>query len=62
MRKITYLASLLYIMLLSSCSDVLDITPTDKYPDPLVWQDENLLKMYVNEQYNGICNIEYCLW
>ncbi len=58
MRKITYLASLLYIMLLSSCSDVLDITPTDKYPDPLVWQDENLLKMYVNEQYNGICNID----
>ena len=45
-------------MLLSSCSDVLDITPTDKYPDPLVWQDENLLKMYVNEQYNGICNID----
>ena len=58
MRKITYLASLLYIMLLSSCSDVLEITPTDKYPDPLVWQDENLLKMYVNEQYNGICNID----
>lgn len=58
MRKITYLASLLYIMFLSSCSDVLDITPTDKYPDPLVWQDENLLKMYVNEQYNGICNID----
>jgi hypothetical protein len=34
---------------------VLDITPTDRYPDPLVWQDENLLKMYVNEQYSGIC-------
>lgn len=56
MKNITFLASLIYIMLLSSCSDVLDITPTDKYPDPLVWQDENLLKMYVNEQYNGICN------
>lgn len=42
-------------MLLSSCSDVLDITPTDRYPDPIVWQDENLLKMFVNEQYSGIC-------
>lgn len=55
MKRITYLVGLLYI-LLTSCSDVLDMTPTDKYPEPLVWEDENLLKMYVNEQYNGICN------
>ena len=55
MKKIIYLISLVWVMLLPSCSDVLDITPTDRYPDPLVWQDENLLKMYVNEQYSGIC-------
>ncbi|MCC8142669.1 MAG: RagB/SusD family nutrient uptake outer membrane protein [Tannerellaceae bacterium] len=56
MKQITYLLSLLYILLLPACSDVLDITPTDKYPDAAVWEDENLLKMYVNEQYNGIGN------
>lgn len=55
MKKIIYLVSITWIMLLSSCSDVLDITPTDRYPDPFVWQDENLLKMFVNEQYSGIC-------
>ena len=55
MKKIIYLVSITWIMLLSSCSDVLDITPTDRYPDPAVWQDENLLKMFVNEQYSGIC-------
>lgn len=55
MKKIIYLVSLTWFMLLSSCSDVLDITPTDRYPNPLVWQDENLLKMFVNEQYSGIC-------
>lgn len=55
MKKIIYLISITWIMLLSSCSDVLDITPTDRYPDPIVWQDENLLKMFVNEQYSGIC-------
>lgn len=58
MKKIIYLVSLAWIMLLPSCDDVLDITPTDRYPDPLVWQDENLLKMFVNEQYSGICNKE----
>lgn len=56
MKKITYLLGFIYILISGSCSDVLDITPTDKYPGPLVWQDENLLKMYVNEQYNGIGN------
>ena len=55
MKKIIYLVSITWIMLLYSCSDVLDITPTDRYPDPAVWQDENLLKMFVNEQYSGIC-------
>lgn len=58
MKKIIYLAGLTWIMLLPSCSDVLDITPTDRYPDPLVWQDENLLRMFVNEQYSGICTNE----
>lgn len=55
MKKIIYLVSLTWCMLLSSCGDVLDMPPTDRYPDPLVWQDENLLKMFVNEQYSGIC-------
>lgn len=55
MKKIIYLIGLVCVMLLPSCDDVLDITPTDRYPDVLVWQDENLLKMFVNEQYSGIC-------
>lgn len=56
MKKITYLLGFIYLISLCSCSDVLDITPTDKYPGPLVWEDENLLRMYVNEQYSGIAN------
>ncbi|WP_029901927.1 RagB/SusD family nutrient uptake outer membrane protein [Prevotella sp. 10(H)] len=56
MKKIIYIIGLITIMLMPSCSDVLDLTPTDRYAESLVWQDENLLKMYVNEQYTGICN------
>ncbi len=29
--------------LLTAC-DALDITPSDSYSDPVVWQDQNLIK------------------
>ncbi|MBX3255989.1 MAG: RagB/SusD family nutrient uptake outer membrane protein [Chitinophagaceae bacterium] len=56
--KTIIFTGLLSLVLFSSCHKTLDINPTDRYPDPLVWQDENLLKMFVNQQYNGINTID----
>lgn len=39
--------------LLTAC-DALDITPSDSYSDPVVWQDQNLIKMFVNDQYGAL--------
>ena len=38
---------------LTACN-ALDIIPSDSYSDPVVWQDQNLIKMYVNDQYNAL--------
>lgn len=39
--------------LLFSC-DVLDLDPLNKYSEPTVWNDENLMEAYVNAQYNSL--------
>lgn len=48
---ILYVAS---AMLLLTACDALDITPSDSYSDPVVWQDQNLIKMFVNDQYDAL--------
>lgn len=55
MKKL-YIGLTCSMMFLASCSDVLDITPTDSYSDPVLWQDQNLIKMFVNDQYNTLGN------
>lgn len=41
------------VLSLTAC-DALDITPSDSYSDPVVWQDQNLIKMFVNDQYGAL--------
>ena len=41
-------------LLFSSCGDTLDIAPNDSYSDATVWQDQNLIKMFVNDQYGAL--------
>jgi hypothetical protein len=50
---------ILYIVILStlfvSCDkDFLELTPTDKIAEELVWTDQNLVQCFVNAQYNCI--------
>ncbi len=53
MKKIFYI--LLYIafpvLLFNSCSDWLDLTPTDKLTDKVIWEDESSVDLYVNGFY-----------
>ncbi|NDV81600.1 RagB/SusD family nutrient uptake outer membrane protein [Bacteroides sp. 51] len=39
---------------LSSCSDILDVSPTNKVTDAAVWEDANLISAYQVELYNCI--------
>lgn len=57
MKKITsYIVSAL--LLFSAC-DALDINPGDSYSDPVLWQDQNLIKMFVNDQYSAIMSKDH---
>lgn len=44
------------IALFSSCSDILDIAPSDKITDAAVWTDANLVSAYQVELYNCVQN------
>lgn len=39
------------VMMLSACSEVLDVTPVDRITDNDVWNDENLVRLYMNGAY-----------
>ncbi|WP_321345314.1 RagB/SusD family nutrient uptake outer membrane protein [uncultured Draconibacterium sp.] len=53
MKKIfrTLLYATTAVLLLSSCSDWLDLTPTDKLTDKVIWEDEASVDLYVNGFY-----------
>ncbi|QNF33520.1 RagB/SusD family nutrient uptake outer membrane protein [Adhaeribacter swui] len=38
---------------MSSCHDILDITPVDRYTDAVLWEDINLSKAYLLDTYRG---------
>jgi hypothetical protein len=38
---------------ISSCHDILDIKPVDRYTDAVVWEDINLSKAYLLDTYRG---------
>ncbi|KUK78250.1 MAG: Outer membrane protein [Proteiniphilum acetatigenes] len=53
MKKIfwTLLYATIAVIFFSSCSDWLDLTPTDKVTDKVVWEDESSVDLYVNSFY-----------
>ena len=52
MRKIFNIQILIVLLLLvSSCDDWLDLTPTDKLSDKIVWESEASADKYVNGFY-----------
>lgn len=52
-KKIFYYTSLLVIITLSSCDDdFLDLQPQDAISEASVWEDINLIELYVNDRYN----------
>lgn len=54
MKNFIYGGVLAVGLLFSSCNDALDIDPNDSYSDATVWQDQNLIKMFVNDQYGAL--------
>ncbi|MDN5291164.1 MAG: RagB/SusD family nutrient uptake outer membrane protein [Bacteroidota bacterium] len=53
MKKIfwTLLYATTAVIFFSSCSDWLDLTPTDKVTDKVVWENESSVDLYVNSFY-----------
>lgn len=51
-RTILYVTTA--VILFSSCSDWLDLTPTDKLTDKVIWEDESSVDLYVNGFYTYI--------
>ena len=54
MRRFIYGGLVSAALLFASCGDTLDIVPNDSYSDAIVWQDQNLIKMFVNDQYGAL--------
>ena len=54
MRRFIYGGLVSAALLFASCGDTLDIVPNDRYSDAIVWQDQNLIKMFVNDQYGAL--------
>ena len=52
MKKIFIL--IVSIAVLASCTDVLDIAPTDRLSETAIWSDATLPQLFVNAQYNTI--------
>lgn len=52
MKKIIYFIVLLLII--SSCNDILDLTPRDRISEESVWEDEKLTELYVTTCYHAV--------
>jgi len=53
MKKIIYV-SLIVVMTITSCNDILELTPLDRLSDATVWEDEKLIELYVNSSYHSV--------
>ncbi|WP_346854547.1 RagB/SusD family nutrient uptake outer membrane protein [uncultured Draconibacterium sp.] len=42
---------IIIVFVLASCQDILELEPLDKFSDASVWNDENLIELYVNNSY-----------
>lgn len=53
----------LVLFLMSSCTDVLDISPTDRYSEDVVWNDEAFIESFISHAYRIIPQgIHYALY
>ncbi len=50
MKKLLIISAVLFT--LCACEDVLDLTPQDKISEDKVWNDPNLVRLYINSCYN----------
>lgn len=46
--------SVILMFFLSGCSDILDQTPQDRFSDPVVWSDMDLIELYVSRIYRNV--------
>ena len=54
MRKIRIIIPLTIIFFITGCNDnFLDLKPLDAISEADVWQDLNLIELYVNDRYYG---------
>lgn len=56
MKKHIFITKLIALLLIifSSCDDVLDKDPIDRYSDASVWSDINLADSFLKNAYRGI--------
>jgi len=60
MKNIIYF--FLIFMFFYSCNeDILDLNPLDSVSESIVWEDENLIELYVNDRYNELPH-GFCKW
>ena len=52
MKHINILSALLFLLLLSSCNDYLDMTPLDTISEDKLWTDKELINTNINQLYN----------
>jgi len=52
MKKILFIVLILFA--LSSCKDILELTPLDKLSETSIWKDKDLIELYVNESYHAV--------
>lgn len=50
-RNFIIAAGIICLLILQSCGEFLDTTPTDRISDKLVWEDEGTIELYVNTFY-----------
>ena len=56
MKKITNSFSFIVVVafIVMSCSDILDQTPQDRFSDPVVWSDNQLIDLYLSRIYRNV--------
>ncbi len=62
MKKIIY--SLIMLLAMMSCSeDILELSPLDKLSENDVWNNEDLIELYVNSSYNAVGHgFQFAFW
>ena len=52
MKKIIY--SIITLLVITSCKDILDVKPVDRISESSVWNDQSLIQLYVTTSYHAV--------